>query len=222
MAHTKDRNTSKHRPCAVLSHTRKPSRRTCKICGSKFTPNYDNERWCCPDHGAKYALQVYQKVREKKLAKQRAAQRKEEKEKRAAWRQRKAAVKPRAHWVNYTQRIVNDYIRESELVAGLGCISCGTKTAAVWHAGHYRTTAAAGHLRFNHKNIHLQCNACNVHKSGNIELYRANLVALIGEEAVQALENDNTPHRWTVQELAEIRKTHRALIRALKKQENAA
>ncbi|WP_179126709.1 recombination protein NinG, partial [Salmonella enterica] len=92
-----------------------------------------------------------------------------------------------------------DICRETELAEGLGCISCGTKTAFAWHAGHYRSTAAAGHLRFTRFNIHLQCDVYNVYKSGNIEAYRAALVERYGEAAVLALENNNTPHRWTVE-----------------------
>lgn len=89
------------------------------------------------------------------------------------------------------------------------------------HAGHYRTTAAAGHLRFTRFNIHLQCDVCNVYKSGNIEAYRAALVERYGEELVLALENNNAPHRWTIEELKEIRLTALADLRALKKQEAA-
>ncbi|EBF7935957.1 recombination protein NinG, partial [Salmonella enterica subsp. enterica serovar Uganda] len=100
-------------------------------------------------------------------------------------------------------------------------ISCGTKTAFAWHAGHYRTTAAAGHLRFTRFNIHLQCDVCNVYKSGNIEAYRTALVERYGEAAVLALENNNTPHRWTVEELKEIRLAALADLRALKKLEAA-
>ncbi|WP_366918282.1 hypothetical protein [Citrobacter werkmanii] len=47
---------------------RKPTRRSCKICKTKFTATYDNVLWCCPEHGAEYALQVLEKKREKQLA----------------------------------------------------------------------------------------------------------------------------------------------------------
>jgi len=165
-------------------------------------------------------------VGKEQTAKNRAAEKRKEaqqvraheKTERAAWRQRKASVKPLKHWVDLTQRAVNDICRETELSEGRGCISCGTKTAFAWHAGHYRTTAAAGHLRFTRINIHLQCDVCNVHKSGNIEKYRAALVELYGEEVVMSLENNNTPHRWTVDELKEIRLTALADLRSLKKQ----
>ena len=192
---------------------KKPQRR-CKICREKFTPAFDNIRWCCPEHGAQFAMQEL----EKKRTKQQQAKQKTE---RAAWQERKAAVKPLSHWIGMTQRAVNDWRREMLLAAGHGCISCGTQTAFSWHAGHYRTTAAAPQLRFTDDNIQLQCSACNVHKSGNIEAYRVNLVALIGEERVQALENNNETHRYTREELAGIRADARAKLRSLKKQEAA-
>ncbi|MCA6999511.1 recombination protein NinG [Dickeya solani] len=189
-------------------------RRKCKICGEKFTPTFDNIRWCCPEHGAQYAIQLRDKDRQRQQAKKQQADR-------AAWRERKAAVKPLSHWMQMTQRAFNDWRRERLLAAGNGCISCGTHSAIAWHAGHYRTTAAAPQLRFNPDNIWLQCSACNVHKSGNIEAYRAVLVELIGEERVLALESNNETHRYTREELDQIRADSRAKLRELKKQEAA-
>ncbi|BDH45735.1 protein NinG [Salmonella enterica subsp. enterica serovar Choleraesuis] len=195
----------------------KSPRRKCKVCRDWFYPQFDSVWWCCPDHGAIYALQLHKRQREKTQAKERRESRTQQLADRKAWRQRKAAVKPLKHWLDLTQRAVNDICRETALANGEGCISCGTKNANAWHAGHYRTTAAAGHLRFTRINIQLQCDVCNVHKSGNIELYRINLVRKVGEAAVQELENDNRTHRWTVEELADIRREARADLRQLKK-----
>lgn len=200
---------------------RKPARRKCKVCGEKFTPQYDNIRWCCPAHGAIYAIELRTKEKVKGEAKRIKEQRRKEQESRRSHAERRRAVKPLSHWVRMTQRVVNDYRRESLLAAGHGCISCGTRTAPVWHAGHYRTTAAAPQLRFTDENIWVQCPACNVHKSGNIEAYRAALVELIGEERVQALESNNETHRYTREELDGIRAEARAKLRAIKQQEAA-
>lgn len=200
---------------------RKPSRRKCKVCREKFIPQYDNIRWCCPAHGAIYALELRAKQKVKETAKRIKAQKDAEKEGRRSHAERRRAVKPLSHWIQMTQRAVNDYRREFLLAAGHGCISCGTKTAFAWHAGHYRTTAAAPQLRFNPENIWLQRSACNVHKSGNIESYRAALVELIGEEKVKALESNNEIHRYTREELDGIRADARAKLRAIKQQEAA-
>ncbi|ECD3895803.1 recombination protein NinG [Salmonella enterica subsp. enterica serovar Gloucester] len=196
---------------------RKPTRRTCKICKEKFIPKYPNIWWCCPEHGAELAVKMRTRQREKQAAKEKRERARQQKAQRKVWRERKARIKPLTHWINLTQRTVNDLRRETCLANGDCCISCGTHSVMVWHAGHYRTTAAAGQLRFEPDNIWLQCDACNVHKSGNIERYRVNLVKKIGEARVQKLENNNTPHRWTVEELAEIRAAARAGLRELKK-----
>lgn len=200
---------------------RKPARRKCKVCNEWFHPAYSNVVWCCPAHGAIYALELRAKQKVKEAAKRIKEQRRKEQESRRSHAERRQAVKPLSHWVRMTQRVVNDYRRELLLAAGHGCISCGTKTAFAWHAGHYRTTAAAPQLRFNPDNIWLQCSACNVHKSGNIEAYRAALVELIGEEKVQALESNNETHRYTREELDGIRADARAKLRAIKQQEAA-
>lgn len=197
-------------------------RRKCKVCSEWFHPTYPNVVWCCPEHGAIYAIELRTKEKVKAEAKRIKAQHEAEKADRQRLAERRKEVKPLRHWVQMTQRAVNDYRRELLLSQGHGCISCGTMTAFAWHAGHYRTTAAAPQLRFNPDNIWLQCSACNVHKSGNIEAYRAALVELIGEERVQALESNNETHRYTREELDGIRADARAKLRAIKQQEIAA
>lgn len=192
---------------------RKPSRRTCKICKTKFTATFDNVWWCCPEHGAQYGLQELEKKREK----QRVAK---EKADRASWRKRKAAVKPLRHWEDVTQRVVNDYIRERDY--DLPCISCGTFDTVQWEAGHYRSRGKASHLRYTEDNINKQCHHCNVQLSGNQQQYRIRLISKIGPERVEALENNNTPHRYTIEELEAIRKHYSALRRQLVKTREAA
>ena len=196
-------------------------RRKCKVCNEWFIPAYANIRWCCPEHGAIYALELRAKEKVKAEANRIKAQHEAERENRQLMAQRRKEVKPLRHWVQMTQRAVNDYRRELLLSHGHGCISCGTMTASVWHAGHYRTTAAAPQLRFTPDNIWLQCPSCNVHKSGNIEAYRSALVEMIGEERVLALESNKESHRYTREELDGIRADARAKLRALKQEEAA-
>ncbi len=191
----------------------KKSQRRCKICREKFTPAFENHRWCCPEHGAEYAMQEL----DKKRATQAQAKAKKE---RAAWRKRKAAVKPLRHWEDMTQRVVNDYIRERD------------HDLAVHQLRHVRHGSVgswalpprgkASHLRYNEDNIHKQCHHCNVQLSGNQQQYRVALVEKIGAERVETLENNNTPHRYTIEELEGIRRHYSALRRALIKQREAA
>lgn len=188
-------------------------RRKCKVCNEWFHPAYDNIRWCCPEHGAQFGLQQL----EKKLVKQRVEK---EKAERGEWRKRMAAVKPLKHWEDMTQRVVNDYIRERD--HELPCISCGTFTTVQWEAGHFRSRGKASHLRYVEDNINKQCHHCNVQLSGNQQQYRIHLIAKIGTERVEALENNNVPHRYTIEELEAIRKHYSALRRQLIKIREAA
>ena len=185
-----------------------PKPKKCKACSEKFTPRNTLQTACSP----KCAIQLAKQLTQRK-------QQREEKEQRAAWNKRKAETKPLSHWMNMTQRAFNDYIRARD---GDICISCGSTTAVSYHAGHFRTTAAASQLRFNEDGCHSQCAACNTHHSGNIGPYRINLIAKIGLQRVEALENNNTPHRYTREELDAIRARYRALRRELIKQSEAA
>lgn len=185
-----------------------PKPKKCKCCPEKFIPRNSLQTVCSP----KCAIQLANQLSERKKKLESASARK-------AWNERKKDVKPLSHWINMTQRAFNDYIRARD---GDVCISCGSTTAVSYHAGHYRTTAAASQLRFNEDNVHSQCAACNVHHSGAIGPYRINLITKIGLQRVLALESNNEPHRYTREELDAIRARYRALLRALVKQREAA
>lgn len=185
-----------------------PKLKKCKCCPEKFTPRTTTQTVCSP----KCAIQLANQLSERK-------QKRLEKEQRIAWNKRKADVKPLSHWINMTQRAFNDYIRARD---GNICISCGSTTAVSYHAGHYRTTAAASQLRFNEDGCHSQCASCNTHHSGNIGPYRINLITKIGLQRVLALESNNEPHRYTREELNGLRARYRALLRELNKQREAA
>ncbi|WP_226052677.1 recombination protein NinG [Dickeya chrysanthemi] len=180
-------------------------RRKCKICGEKFTPKFDNVRWCCPEHGAQYAIQLRQ-------AKKQQAER-------AAWRERKAAVKPLSHFIRQAQQAFNEFIRYRD--RHLPCISCGRHHDGQYHAGHFRTTGANPELRFNEDNCHKQCSACNNHLSGNLTAYRPALIAKIGQARFDALMGPHELPRWTRDDYIQIRDEYRAKLRELKKQEAA-
>lgn len=187
---------------------KEPKPKKCKCCPEKFIPRNSLQTVCSP----KCAIQLATLLSERK-------QKRQEKEQRAVWNKRKADVKPLSHWMNMTQRAFNDYIRARD---GDICISCGSTMAVSYHAGHYRTTAAASQLRFDEDNVHSQCSACNTHHSGNIGPYRINLINKIGLQRVEALESNNQPHRYTREELDGIRARYRAALRELNKQREAA
>ncbi|MDU7812106.1 MAG: recombination protein NinG [Atlantibacter hermannii] len=187
-----------------------PKPKKCKCCPEKFIPRTTTQTVCSP----KCSLLLAKQLSSRK-------QKQQEKAERAAWNKRKADVKPLKHWEDATQRVVNDYIRERD--RDLPCISCGTWITVQWEAGHFRSRGAASHLRYNEDNIHKQCHRCNAELSSNAIPYRAALVVKIGPERVEALENNNTPHRYTREELKSIRMHYRALMRELiKTREEAA
>lgn len=119
-------------------------------------------------------------------------------------------LKSLTDWLNDAQNVFNKWIRIRD---GNFCISCQRVHNGQIHAGHYRTVKAASQLRFNELNVHSQCSACNNHLSGNITEYRINLCKKIGTEQVEALENNNETHRYTIEEAKQIIKTYKERIK---------
>jgi hypothetical protein len=115
----------------------------------------------------------------------------------------KLKLKSRSDWLKDTQVVFNKYIRLRD--QDDGCISCGSKSAFSYHAGHYRSIGSAGHLRFNELNCHRQCSACNTHLSGNLIRYRLGLIRKIGIHATEALESDNDTIKLTIDEIKAIK-----------------
>lgn len=127
-------------------------------------------------------------------------------------------LKPMIYFLNKAEKAVNAWIRWRDREDN--CISCGRWHNGEWNAGHYRSVGAAGHLRFNEDNIHKQCVPCNKNLSGNIIEYRPRLIRKIGIERVEGIENNNTPHKWTREELQDIEKHYREKLKKAKASEN--
>lgn len=166
--------------------------------------------------GIQCALVVSRKAREKKDADAARAERKADRAKRDALKTRKDHIKE-------AQAVFNAYIRERD--KDMPCICCGRVKTSVdglyahgWDCGHYRSVGSAPHLRFDERNAHRQLVYCNRDRAGNSTDYRTGLIKRIGLEAVEALEADQTPRKWTVAELAEIKATYRAKLRQLQKE----
>jgi hypothetical protein len=147
------------------------------------------------------------------------AQKKEEIERDKA---RKAALKRIPDLIKDAQIAFNAYIRKRDELRP--CICCGRNEEMGyglsnhgWDCGHYRSTGSASHLRFNEDNAHRQLVVCNRHGAGRAVDYRIGLIARIGLERVEALEADNTPHKWTREELIEIKETYRRKLKELDK-----
>ena len=133
--------------------------------------------------------------------------------------ERKQALKTRSEWLKEAQAAFNAFCRERD--KGHQCISCGASLryeaiGGGYDCGHYRSVGSAPHLRFHEDNAHGQCKKCNRYGSGMAVDYRLYLIARIGLARVEALEADQEPRKWSVDELIAIRDTYRAKLRELK------
>ena len=178
--------------------------KTCKSCRTKFVPVRPLQVVC----GFTCAMAHADKAKARATATEalKAAR---------AHREAKVKAKTRAQWMKEAQASFNRWVRLRD--ADLPCISSGRHHTGQYHAGHYRSTAAAPQLRFNPDNVHKQSSCDNNHKSGNIVEYRINLIKKIGLDRVEALENDNTSHHWTIEDLREIKARYTAMAKAIDK-----
>ena len=198
---------------------RKPSRRKCKVCNEWFIPAYANIRWCCPEHGAIYAMELRAKDKVKAEAKLIKAKHEAEKADRKRLAEKKQQVKPLSYFIKQAQQAFNEFIRYRDREEA--CISCGRHHEGQYHAGHFRTTGANPELRFNEDNVHKQCAPCNNHLSGNLIAYRPALIAKIGQTRFDALMGPHEMPKWKREDYIRIRDAYREKLKAMK-QEDAA
>lgn len=163
-----------------------------------------------------YADAQAAKAARKQAKIQRAAQKAE----RAEIKAKKAAFKTLNEYKKEAQDAFNAYIRARD--SGKPCICCGNPlgfgaVGGGYDCGHYRSVGSAPHLRFNEDNAHAQRKVCNRWGAGRAVDYRLGLIARIGLEAVERLEQDNTIHKWTREELIAIRDKYRAKLKDLKR-----
>lgn len=197
----------------------KPARRKCKVCSEWFYPAYTNIRWCCPEHGAIYAIELRSKEKVKAEAKRIKAQHEAEKADRQRLAEKKQQVKPLSYFIKQAQQAFNEFIRYRD--RSLPCISCGRHHEGQYHAGHFRTTGANPELRFNEDNCHKQCSVCNNHLSGNLLSYRPSIVAKIGFDRFDALMGPHEMPKWKREDYIRIRDEYRAKLKSLKQLEAA-
>lgn len=174
-------------------------------------------------HAIEFANEKAAATAARNAAKARSAQKKQDKIARAAHKEKVIELKPKKWHRERAKRAVQDYRRISLIFAYLRageapkCISCGTTVTMQWQAGHYRPAGVNSALMFELDNIWLQCKECNEHKSGNLTLYRINLIEEIGEARVLELENNHEVKKWSIHEFTEITNTYREKLRELKK-----
>jgi hypothetical protein len=96
------------------------------------------------------------------------------------------------------------------------CISCGVTASSVWDGGHFKKAEIYSGVIFNELNTNIQCGKCNRYLGGNELNYRLGLIAKIGLEAVEKLEqlaNETRKYKFTKDELIEIKKTYQLKLK---------
>lgn len=197
-----------------------PKARKCavKSCRKQFMPDKPFVVWCSEDCGTEIAQAKLAKVK----AAQSAAAKRAKKAERAGDRAKREEQKTLPELLAEARTEFNRFIRLRD--HDKPCICCGKfprvshLTGGEWDAGHYRSVGSAGHLRFNEDNVHRQRKQCNRDGAGRAVDYRIGLIARIGLERVEALENNNAVHKWTKDEVRAIRDTYRAKANQLAKE----
>ena len=178
----------------------------CKCCKQMFEPSRPMQSVCSPLCAHSYAMQAKEKLNRK------------------ADKERREKLKTRRDYINEAQREFNAYIRQRD--SGRPCICCGlalgnASVGGGFDAGHYRSVGSAPHLRFDDRNCHGQRKQCNRYGAGRAVDYRIGLIARIGLEDVEALEADNAPAKWTIDELKAIKSLYKQKLKTLKEADHA-
>jgi hypothetical protein len=197
-----------------------PRTRRCaiKTCRKPFTPMSMTHKACSPE----CAIEVATAARGKKETQERRLQARREAEEKRSHKEKVEYSKKLQWHLERAQTAINAYIKARDFGKSCGC--CGRPLD--WYlnkdidCGHFRTVAAAGHLRYNEDNASAQSVYCNRNKAGNQAEYRQHLIMRIGQERVEALENNNQTKNWTREELYEITMTYRAKLKELKARDN--
>lgn len=129
-------------------------------------------------------------------------------------------LKTARDWTKEAQIAFNAYIRARD--ANKPCICCGlplqsSSVGGDFDCGHYRSVGSAPHLRFDERNAHGQRKQCNRWGAGRAVDYRIGLVSRIGRESVESIEADQTPRKYTIEELKAIKATYIAKLKELRK-----
>lgn len=177
----------------------------CKVCRAPFIPVRPMQIACGPLCAYAYAG----KVAEGKA-----------KQERKADKAKLETLKTIPQLIAEAQIAFNSFIRLRD--NGRSCISC-TATLNLggvgggFDCGHYRSRGAAGHLRFVENNAFGQCKRCNHQLAGSAVAMRLGAIQRIGLAAVEAVEQDNAPRKWTKDALRAIKAEYQAKANELRK-----
>ncbi len=174
-------------------------------CRALFAPRSMTHKYCSTDCAVEYAVAE----RERHLKSERRAGLEK--------------LKTRRDYMKLAQAAFNAWVRERD--KDKPCICCGRKfendmlRGHSWDCGHYRSVGSAPHMRFVENNAHRQLVVCNRNGAGRAVDYRIGLIARIGLAAVESIECDQTPRKWSIDELKDIAAHYREKLRELKKEQ---
>lgn len=177
----------------------------CKHCATPFTPVRPLQAVC----SALCASRLVKAERKAEIATTRA---------------RKQALKTIPQLIKEAQIAVNAYVRQRD--KDKGCFVCGKPfdfsdtLGGVMDAGHFRGRGAAPQHRFNELNIMGECKPCNSSWGAKPHEVREGAIRRIGLKAVEALEADNAPHKWTREELENVKNFYKTKLKALQAQQS--
>ena len=187
-------------------------KRTCRVCRNDFQPVRCLQQTCSFDCEVRLGLIHAERSKAKREKAERIAEI-------ASTKILREKLKTKSELMREVQTAFNQFIRLRDQLAGHPCISSGRPLD--WSgnnvdAGHYRSRGSAPHLRFDERNCHAQAKRENRYLSGNVVDYRVGLIARIGLEAVESLEADHTPKKYTIAELRAIKAHYVAKLKELK------
>lgn len=180
---------------AVPKPPKGPRRRKCAVCKEQFEPRSMTHKVCGTDCSVVHAESI-RKAQERKTD-----------------RERRTALKTRQDWLKEAQAAFNAFIRARD--HDQPCISCGRFHQGSFDAGHFRSVGAAPAFRFDENNCHKQCVPCNQHKAGNVLEYRIRLIEKIGRVAVEWLEREPPPAKYTIEDAQQIKARYKLKLKEL-------
>ena len=132
---------------------------------------------------------------------------------------KKEALKTARDWTKEAQVAFNSFIRARD--KDKPCICCGQPLSSgsiggEFDCGHYRSVGSAPHLRFDERNAHGQRKQCNRYGAGRAVDYRIGLIRRIGVVSVESLEADQTPKKYSIEDLKAIKALYVAKLKELK------
>ena len=190
----------------------------CPECAEKYQPTRQLQP-CCEkmECKASYAIRHVEATRKRRRMQEMNVQRADRK----VIKVKLDKLKTARDWTKEAQIAVNSYVRErdkSKPCISCGCLLTGSDAGGAFDAGHYRSRGSASHLKFDaERNIHGQCKRCNRYLGGNYSDYRTGLIDRIGLDDLEKLEADQTPRKYSIEELKAIKAKYTAMTKELSK-----